>query len=100
MSNCCHTYSIVLLLHYLTLVQFISHESFQILLVALIKHKDFINYILLSSILSNHINLFPTKISNPYLTIQNSFAISILSQYLKKSKMLNKLYLIVCYTSL
>jgi hypothetical protein len=96
MNNCCHTYSIVLLLHYLTLMWSSSHESFQDFVHALVRHKDYINHILLSPILTNHFLSFPTKLSNTYLTIHNSFAISILSQYLKKSKLLNKPFLIVC----
>jgi hypothetical protein len=56
---------------------------------AFVKHKDFITYILDSPILSNHFDL-PSKLSNSYLTIHNHFAISLLSQNLKKSKMLNQ----------
>jgi hypothetical protein len=53
---------------------------------AFVKHKDFITYIIVSPILSNHFDL-PSKLSNSYLTIHNPFAISLLSQ---KSKMLNQ----------
>jgi hypothetical protein len=35
LSNCCHTYSIVLLLHYLTHIWFKSHESFSNLYLAI-----------------------------------------------------------------
>jgi hypothetical protein len=49
---------------------------------ALVKHKEFIIYILDSPILSNHFDL-PSKVSNSYLAIHNPFAISLLSQYLK-----------------
>jgi hypothetical protein len=57
-NNCCHTYSIVLLLHQLTLVSFNSHELYQDSIHTLVNHKDFINYVLLSQIFSNHIDLF------------------------------------------
>jgi hypothetical protein len=41
---------------------------------ALVKHKDFITYILVSPFLKNHLT-FTTKLSNSYLTIHNPFAI-------------------------
>jgi hypothetical protein len=95
-NTCCHTYSIVLQLHYLTLMRSNSHESFQDSIHALAKHKDYLHYVLLSPILPNHYDLFPTKLSNSYLAIHISFAISLLSQYLEESKLLNKHFSIVC----
>jgi hypothetical protein len=80
MSNCSHTYSIVLLLHYSTLMWSSSHESFLNSIQALLKHKDFINYVLFNPILSNHvdhsqlssqIHILQSIIPLPYLSCYN-----------------------------
>jgi hypothetical protein len=62
---------------------------------ALVKPKDNINYVLLSQF-SPIILMFLAKLSSSYLTIHNSFAISPLSQYLEKSKLLSKLLFNCC----
>jgi hypothetical protein len=80
-NNCCHTYSIVLLYTNWHLC-----ELFQDSVHTLAKPKDYINYILLSPILSNQYD--PSQLSSQSLS-HNYFAISFLSQYFGKSKLLN-----------
>jgi hypothetical protein len=90
-SNCCHIYSIVLLLHYLTLVWFISHELFLKLLYALIKHKNFSKYIFCLVQLSLQSYWpFATKLSNSYLTNHDPLPKSSYHNISLQTKSLNK----------
>jgi hypothetical protein len=94
-NTCCHTYSIVLLLHYLTLMWSSSHESFVNSIHILVKHKDYIHYFLLSPIPSHHYDLF--QLSSQIHILQSTILLPYLSyyKYPKKSKRLNQPFSIV-----
>jgi hypothetical protein len=61
---------------------------------AFVKHKEFLNYILVGPFLSNHFTL-PSKLSKPYLASHKPPAISFLPSSHKKVKMINQPFPIV-----